>query len=79
MLIQRFFGTKSDLRFVRLTGFAGVGKSALARHTVHYVQERTVLGGGCVYVNARGINDFQMFVKRVVERMEQDASGFIDS
>lgn len=62
---------------MRLTGFAGVGKSALARNTINYVQERTMLEGGCIYVNGRSISEFTIFIKKLIERIEQDSSGWI--
>ena len=52
-LIEEFFSrTKAqENRLVRIIGFAGVGKSALARHTVNYVQERGFTDGGCIFVD----------------------------
>ena len=36
-LIHEFFSRTSQSRFIRITGQAGTGKSALARHTLNYV------------------------------------------
>ena len=51
-LIEEFFHKDKPMnRFARIVGFAGVGKSAIARHTVNYVMERGFLDGGCIYVD----------------------------
>jgi hypothetical protein len=59
-LIEQFFSGKQQ--FARLYGMAGVGKSALASQTIHYVQQRRILGGGCIYLDARGFNNFTTFM-----------------
>jgi hypothetical protein len=75
-LINNFFRDDSSQRFVRLTGWAGVGKSALARHTIHFVQERNFIEGGCIYVNGREMNDFQSFLEKLVNWIDEDSSGW---
>jgi len=79
-LINKFFARNSfePQRFVRITGFAGVGKSALARYAINYVQERTLMEGGCIYVNCRSIEEFSDFLKQLNDRIEQDSSGWIN-
>jgi len=63
---------------VRIIGAAGIGKSALARHTVAYIQERGFIQGGCIYVNCRWISECQELLAKLITRMEQDSSGWLD-
>jgi nucleoside-triphosphatase THEP1 len=74
-LISDFFARTGTERFLTITGFAGVGKSALASSTIHYIQDRNILGGGCIYVNARGIHDFENLMKNMIRTMRSDPSG----
>jgi hypothetical protein len=52
-LISQFFASTAENRLVRVTGPPGIGKSALARHTVNYVQDRGFIDGGCIYIDCR--------------------------
>jgi hypothetical protein len=33
--------------------------------------------GGCIYLNGRSINEFTIFIRKLIERIEQDSSGWI--
>jgi hypothetical protein len=74
-LITKFLSPKVATRFVRCIGQAGVGKSALARHTVNYVQERGFLEGGCIYLNCRYIDDLEVLKEQTCRKVQGDASG----
>jgi hypothetical protein len=63
---------------MQLTGPSGVGKSALARHTMNYVEERSFLEGGCVFVDAIGVQDKNDFFKKVNDRIVNDSSGWLN-
>ena len=49
-------------RLLTITGFPGTGKSALACSTLHFVQERGLFAGGCVYVDCRGVSRSEVVV-----------------
>ena len=63
---------------MRIIGPPGIGKSALARHTVTYIQERGFIQGGCIYVNCRWTSEFQDLLAKLITRMEHDSSGWLD-
>jgi Cdc6-like AAA superfamily ATPase len=56
-------------RLVTVTGFTGIGKSSLVCSTVHYLQDRNKFKGGCIYVNARGINSYQKFIDSLLSNL----------
>ena len=63
---------------MRVTGYAGVGKSALVRHTLNYVQERSFMDGGCIYANGRALDEIPVFLKKLIDRIQYDSSGWLD-
>jgi nucleoside-triphosphatase THEP1 len=57
--MQRFFSfsiTQNSERFARISGDAGVGKSALVKHMTNLLLERNLVSGGIVYIDLRKVN-----------------------
>ena len=48
-----------ESRIIMLLGLHGVGKSAAARNSVHYMLERKYFTGGVIFVNLKGICSFR--------------------
>ena len=44
-------------RLVMLLGMHGVGKSSVARNTLHYIHERKYISGGIIWVQLKGVRD----------------------
>ena len=61
-------------RLVTITGFTGIGKSALACASLHFIQERALFKGGCIYVDARQCNKLKHFLQKVVTTVVKDPS-----
>ena len=76
-LISRFFSlVKPNLkRLVRIWGQAGAGKSALACHAVRFVQERSFLEGGCLYLNCETIDNMDELKKQLCKLVLEDQSN----
>ena len=78
-MIDKFFdGTHHSERFMTLCGFAGIGKSALAKHTCSYVKERNLISGGIVYINGRTIKDFDQLLSKIIYEMQNHPSRVFD-
>ena len=78
-LIDDFFALKSKRRICSLNGFAGIGKSALARHAINYVQERILIKGGCIYVNMRSVHrSMETVYVKLMKAIRSDASGYFN-
>lgn len=52
-----------------LIGLPGVGKSALIKSTLKYIQDRSLLRGGIVYTDARSISKCDIFVRKLNEQL----------
>ena len=52
-----------------LIGLPGVGKSALVKSTLQYIQDRNLLRGGLIFMQARSILDSKTFVRRLNEQL----------
>ena len=50
-------------RLLTLMGLPGIGKSSLIANTLDYISERSLLKGGSIYINARGITDCEVFLR----------------
>lgn len=50
-LIQKIMSNQTA-RLITMIGLPGVGKSALIKNTIHHIQERNLLIGGCIFSNA---------------------------
>jgi len=43
----------SDSRLLTVVGLPGIGKTALLKNSMHYINERRMLKGGCtLFINA---------------------------
>lgn len=78
--MKEFFSDNSNTkRLLTIHGFAGVGKSALFKHTIHYLQDRNFFDGGCVYLNCRGLSDFDSLLSKLTSAIKTDRSGLFSA
>ena len=63
-LIQKVLNPTSS-RLYTLMGLPGVGKSSLISDTLGYISERSLLKGGSIFVNARGISDCENLTRMI--------------
>lgn len=49
-------GSRPD-QIIMLLGLHGVGKSSVARNTLHYIYERKYITGGILWVQLKGVRD----------------------
>ena len=64
-LLTSLLADSSD-RIVPLIGFQGVGKSSLARNTLHYVAERKMFTHGVVLVQLKGVKTCFAMLKLLI-------------
>ena len=53
-------------RIVLLLGLHGIGKSALARNTCHYVAERKLFTGGIIFIQLKGMSSLFPMLKLIM-------------
>jgi Cdc6-like AAA superfamily ATPase len=53
-------------------GQHGVGKSAIVSAVMHYINERTLIKGGFVVVNANGIGNIEVFARKLTIELAED-------
>jgi ATP-dependent Clp protease ATP-binding subunit ClpA len=53
-------------------GQHGVGKSAIVSAVMHYINERTLIKGGFVVVNANGISNIEVFARKLTIELVED-------
>jgi nucleoside-triphosphatase THEP1 len=53
---------KNGNRLFTLIGLPGVGKSALARKSMQFIDERRLLQGGYIFMSVRGFKDTEVFI-----------------
>jgi nucleoside-triphosphatase THEP1 len=53
-------------RLLTVVGLPGVGKSALVKNTIHHIQQRSLLTGGCIFSNAQSIHDCEIYIKQLI-------------
>ena len=46
-------------------GLPGVGKSSLVKATLQYIQDRSLLRGGLIIIDARSIGSCELFVRKL--------------
>ena len=56
-------------RIVPLLGLHGIGKSSLARNTLHYVAERKMFSGGVLYIQMKNMRSFFAVVKIIMSNI----------
>lgn len=61
-LIQNVLSPKTS-RLLTVLGMPGIGKSSLVRKTIQHINERMLLPGGYIIINARGIKDCEVFLR----------------
>ena len=57
---------QNQSRVTQITGFYGIGKSALACASVNFIQERALFNGGCVYMDAKDFENFTLFRDQMI-------------
>ena len=63
-LIKKLLSTKkSSPRIYTLLGLPGIGKSSMAKNILHYIDDRSLLTGGSIYINASNITDCEVFLR----------------
>lgn len=61
-LLQKIMVSMTS-RLFQLTGLPGVGKSALVRNTLHFIEERSLLQGGSIYINSQDFEQTEQFAR----------------
>ena len=56
-------------RIVLLLGLHGIGKSALARNTCHYVAERKLFTGGIIFIQLKGMSSLFPMLKLIMREI----------
>ena len=56
-----------DERIIPLYGLHGVGKSALARNTLHYVAERKLCTGGILLIQLKNYQSNFSLIKQIMQ------------
>ena len=51
-------------RLIQLVGLAGIGKSSVARHSIHYMMQRKYFTGGIIMVNLKNDKLFSILVRK---------------
>ena len=75
-LVDEFYKEKRN-RWLVLSGKAGTGKSALALHTLNWIQDRGLISGGVVYVNCRFTSSLSQLKKDFCDKVENDKSKWM--
>ena len=66
-LLQSLLQNKE--RIVPILGLCGIGKSVLARNTLHYVAERKMFSGGVLYIQMKNVRSFFAVVKIIMRNI----------
>ena len=66
-LIKSLLDSKE--RIIPLLGLHGIGKSALARNTLHYVAERKMFSGGVLFIKLKNIRSSFAVVKNIMRNI----------
>ena len=61
-LINKLLTSESP-KLLTLRGLPGIGKSALVASVLEYIDERHLLKGGSIYINARNISSCEIFIR----------------
>ena len=70
--------SEKSSRLITLLGLPGVGKTALIRNTVHYIQERRLFQGGCIFSNAQNIKDAKDYVSALISQVIKETRDIPD-
>ena len=60
-----------NMRIIQLLGLRGIGKSSLARNTLHYVKERKMFTGGIFNIQMKNVRtniDMLTLIRRTIMR-----------
>ena len=63
-IIQKVLGPNTRSRLFTIIGLPGIGKSSLIKNTMHYINERRLIKGGIIYINARNITVSEQFLQK---------------
>ena len=58
-------------RIVPLLGLVGIGKSSLARNTLHYLAERKAFTGGILHFQLTGQHDVFSSLKVIIKKIRR--------
>lgn len=67
-LIGKIMSERSS-RLITAVGLPGIGKTALVKNTIHHLQERRLLHGGCIFSNAQNIQDCEVYLKQFIAQV----------
>lgn len=68
-LIQRILSPNSS-RLLTLLGLPGIGKSSLMRQTIAHINERSLLQGGYIIINNRGLKNCEEFLRMFISKLK---------
>ena len=57
-----------------IIGSIGIGKSALACATAHFIHERGLFKGGCIYVDGKDIEKDSAFTRQLIDSIYNDSN-----
>ena len=52
-------------RLIQLIGLPGIGKSSVARHSIHYMMQRKYFTGGIIMINLKNDRSFSVLVRKI--------------
>ena len=64
-LIETIENIMNGERLVMLLGLHGVGKSSVAKNTLHFIYERKYMTGGVLWVQLKGVKDVYSAMKQI--------------
>ncbi len=56
-------------RLVAITGFPGIGKSAVCKNSVNFVAERHYFAAGVLYFSLKGTMSCEILIKQMLSKL----------
>jgi cytidylate kinase len=59
-------------RLVTIIGLPGIGKTALAKNSVHYMSDRQMFSAGIIFMQLKGYLNCELFMKKLLVNFVMD-------